>query len=197
MLKKFSEKIFANKKIVLLLLIINIIGFFYGLYYYQVQLEETNPLLWVFTLDSPLPVLLFAAICFLILRKKEPPQLLIIFTIIGLIKYGFWTDLALLLEWNYFFGFSPLITSMNIPLHAGMILEGILLLPLLKKEKLIRNLSIAAAFFLVNDYLDYFFGIVTSIPDTYKGILVYEAFLSTVITIAAIYVYKKFCGKKQ
>ena len=194
---EIAKKIFSSRKFVLLLLIINIIGFFYGLYYYQVQLEETNPLLWVFTLDSPLPVLLFAAICFLILRKKEPPQLLIIFTIIGLIKYGFWTDLALLLEWNYFFGFSPLITSMNIPLHAGMILEGILLLPLLKKEKLIRNLSIAAAFFLVNDYLDYFFGIVTSIPDTYKGILAYEAFLSTVVIIATIYAYKKFCDKKQ
>ena len=197
MLKKFSEKIFANKKIVLLLLIINIIGFFYGLYYYQVQLEETNPLLWVFTLDSPLPVLLFAFVCYFLYRKKEPPRLLIIFAIIGLIKYGFWTDLALLLEWNYFYGFSPLITSMNIPLHAGMILEGILLLPLLKKEKIIRNLSIAAAFFLINDYLDYFFGTVTSIPNTYKSVLVYEAFLSTVVMIAAMYAYKKFCDKKQ
>src|SRR3989344_1801184 len=190
---EIAKKIFSSRKFVLLLLIINIIGFFYGLYYYQVQLEETNPLLWVFTLDSPLPVLLFAAICFLILRKKEPPQLLIIFTIIGLIKYGFWTDLALLLEWNYFFGFSPLITSMNIPLHAGMILEGIVLMTLLKKEKIIRNLSIAAAFFLINDYLDYFFGTVTSIPNTYKSVLVYEAFLSTVVMIAAMYAYKKFC----
>ena len=196
-LKKFSERIFANKKLVLLLLIINVIGFFYGLYYYQAQIEETPAYLWIFTLDSPIPVLLFAAICVFLYRKKEAPQLLLIFAIIGLIKSGLWTDIVLILEWNYFFGFSPLITAMNLPLHAGMILEGIVLMTLLKKEKIIRNLSIAVAFFLVNDYLDYFFGTVTSIPGRYKGLLAYEAFLSTVLIIAAIYAYKKFCDKKQ
>ena len=193
---EIAKKIFASRKIVLLLLIINVIGFFYGLYYYQAQLSETPFYLWVFTLDSPLPVLFFAVVCFLILRKKEPPQILILLAIIGLIKYGFWTDLALILEWDYFFSFSPFITSLNIPLHAGMILEGVILMPMIKKEKLLRNILPVFAFFLVNDYLDYFFGTVTSIPDTYKGILAYEAFLSTILIALIVYSYKKSRGKE-
>ena len=58
---KFSKMILDNKKLILALAIINFVGFLYGIYYYWHQLNATPFYLWIFTLDSPLSVLLFVS----------------------------------------------------------------------------------------------------------------------------------------
>lgn len=185
-LKTFAENLLSDKRYLAALFAVNIIGFIYGIHYYSYQLSITQKYLWIFTIDSPLPVLLFSVICALLYLKKIPPQWLILFAFFGLIKYGIWTDIVIYLFRDYFFAIDALTYSLNVPLHFGMIVEGLLLSRLLKPK--IRDILFVAGFYLVNDYLDYFLGNVTLIPDGYHTFLMIESFLMTaIITGIAIY----------
>ena len=87
-------------------------------------------------------------------------EFLVFVSFIGLIKYGLWTALVLVMFWPSFYAADPLIYSLNLPLHIGMIAEGVVLYAALKPRKI--DVAAAALFFVVNDILDYF--IVGSIP---------------------------------
>lgn len=187
--KKFSELILKNKQFLVALAIINFVGFMYGIYYYNYQLSITPIYLWIFAVDSPLPVLLFVFVSYFFYYNKKVPQWLLFATIIGLVKYGFWTALVILLFFDYFFGFAPVIYAINLPLHAGMVLEGFVLTAKLKPR--IRDLIIVLAFFLVNDVLDYFFGTLPIIPNTYNSYLLMESLAVTIILPIVFYFKKK------
>ncbi|MFH0948906.1 MAG: DUF1405 domain-containing protein [Candidatus Aenigmatarchaeota archaeon] len=178
-LKILSCYIFSNRNWLLLLAIINFIGFTYGIYYYYPQISVTPAYLLIFTLDSPLPVLLFGIICLVLYFKKQPPGTLVFLCIVGMIKYGLWTALVILLFWDYFFAMSPVIYSMNFPLHIGMIIEGIVLSYKLKSRT--SSFVFVLLFFLANDILDYFFSTLPFIPSKYNTYLLYE---SLVVTLA-------------
>lgn len=183
-----SERILSDPYWLSSLAVINFIGFFYGIYYYSYQLSITPAHLWIFTIDSPLPVLLFAAVCALLYLRKSPPQWLILFAFFGLVKYGVWTDIVIFLFRDYFFAIDALTYSMNVPLHFGMILEGLLLVRLLKPR--ISNIIFVGGFYLVNDCLDYFLGNVALIPEGYHTFLMIESFAMT-ITLVMIGIYLK------
>lgn len=183
--KKFSESILANKRLIVSLAIINFVGFLYGIYYYHYQLSITPFYLWIFTLDSPLPVLLFVFVSYFLYYNKKMPQWLLFLVIVGLIKYGFWTALVIILFRDYFFGFAPLIYALNLPLHIGMMLEGAVLTVKLKPK--ILDLGIVLAFFLINDILDYFFGTLPIIPNTYNSYLLIESLAVTVAVPLILY----------
>jgi len=169
--------------------VINVIGFFYGIYYYSYQLSITPAYLWIFTIDSPLPVLLFAAICALLFLRKTPPQWLILFSFFGLIKYGVWTNIVIFLFRDYFFAIDALTYSMNVPLHLLMIFGGLLLVRLLKPK--ISDIIFVGGFYLVNDYLDYFLGNVTLIPEGHHTFLMIESFTMTIaLIVIGVYLRK-------
>ncbi len=181
-----AKKMLSDKRWLIALFAINLLGFIYGIYYYRYQLSITPKHLWIFTLDSPLPVLLFAAVCAFLYLRKNPPQWLILMSFIGLIKYGVWTDIVIYLFRDYFFSANPLIYSLNFPLHFGMILEGLLLLRFLKPK--ISDIVFVGGFYLVNDYLDYFLGNVTLIPTGHHTFLMIESFaMTTILIIIGIY----------
>ncbi len=154
--------IFDYKKILLFLVLVNIVGFIYGIYFYYYQLIETPFYLWVFVLDSPIPVLLFALIGIYFLLNKKIPQILVLLSFFGLVKYGIWTVLVLLLFWKEFMLASPFIYSLNLPLHIGMIVEALSLKRFLQPTK--KQVLAAFLFFFINDILDYFFGTLPYIP---------------------------------
>lgn len=147
------EKLIKNKQLLLALVLINAIGFLFGVYYYQGQLAETNQLLWIFTLDSPLPVLLFAISCLYLYKGKRNDWLFFV-SGVGLIKYGIWTDLVILLMLNEFFAISVPLYVFNILSHFVMILEGVFILQFVNPRKILVYSTMA--FYLLNDYLDYF-----------------------------------------
>jgi len=179
------NSILQNKRLLVALAIINFVGFLYGVYYYNYQLSITPAYLWIFTLDSPLPVLLFVFVAYFLYYNKPVPQWLLLITIVGLIKYGFWTVLVILLFRDYFFGFAPFIYALNLPLHAGMIIEGVLLATRLRPG--IRDMAIILAFFLTNDILDYFFGTLPIIPATHNVYLLAESLAATIVLPLVLY----------
>ncbi len=185
-----QKAMLSNRRWLAALFATNVLGFIYGIYYYWHQLSITPMYLWIFVIDSPLPVLLFAVICAMIYLKKSSPQWLILFSFFGLIKYGIWTDIVIYLFRDYFFSVNPLIYGLNFHLHFGMVLEGLLLLQLLKPK--LKDILFVGGFYLLNDYLDYFYGTVTLIPDGYRTFLMVESFAMTLILAGvAIYLRQK------
>jgi uncharacterized membrane protein YpjA len=60
-----------DKRFLSVLLLINILGSFYGYYWYRGQLAATNVLLWPFVPDSPLSTTLFSLVLVLYLLGKK------------------------------------------------------------------------------------------------------------------------------
>ncbi|MBI2076633.1 MAG: DUF1405 domain-containing protein [Candidatus Aenigmarchaeota archaeon] len=189
---RFSESILQNKRLLVSLAIINFTGFLYGIYYYWHQLVATPFYLWIFTLDSPLSVLLFVFVSYFLYYNKKMPQWLLFLAIMGLVKYGFWTALVIIMFRDYFFAVSPVIYSINFPLHIGMILEGMILTARLRPR--MSGLAVVLLFFLINDILDYFFGTLPRLPsNAYNGYLLIESFAMT--TILPLVFYWQCCRK--
>lgn len=180
-LNELSEKLLGDPYWLSAFFVINVIGFFYGIYYYSYQLSFTPAYLWIFTIDSPLPVLLFAGICAFLYFRKIPPQWLVLFSFFGLIKYGVWTNIVIFLFRDYFFAIDALTYSMNVPLHLLMIFGGFILIRFLKPR--ISDIIFVGGFYLVNDYLDYFMGNVTLVPEGYHTFLMIESFAMTFLLI--------------
>jgi len=172
------------KKLVLIIAIINIIGFLYGLHYYSDQMEEIPAFLWVFLLDSPIAVLL-AAIVFILLLFNKTNRLLISFASFACIKYGIWTMFVLLYFSDYFFSpvHSWLYYSMFIT-HAAMVVEGVFLTFPKPKKYILYPVFI---FFLLNDVLDYGLGINTTLPAIEEKVLLTAVFSITLTLIIFIF----------
>lgn len=163
---------------------INFAGFLFGVYYYWPQLAAAQAWQWPFVFDSPLPVLLFSAACVLLLTRKQAPKILLTFAFFGLVKYGLWTVLAIVLFAGPFFGSAPLVYAINLPGHALMALEGAVLATRLRPKA--WHIATVGGFYLANDALDYAFaGTRTWLPSGgWDWLLAIEAFASTLLLVA-------------
>lgn len=188
-LETLSNKILGDRRILIFLILANLAGFFVGIYYYWNQLMDSSPLLWIVILDSPIAVLLFAIVSFLLYFRKSVPELLKLLASAYVIKYGLWTMFAIWLYWgNYVGGQEQAIGIFNFFLHLGMIIEGIILIPRIRPTKYTN--VIVLAILLANDYLDYFLGTVTRIPQTHMNFLMVESFVVTFVIIFSILIYQ-------
>jgi len=167
------------------LFIVNVGGFLLGMYYYLHQLSVTGPMLWVFVIDCPLYVILFAGICLALYRGREPPSWFMLLVAVGLIKYGIWTVAAITLYLDHLLGVNLIVNGAMPFLHAGMILEGIVILPRLKARA--WHALPVAGWFLLNDFSDYFLGTVPMLPSTHLGLLMWESILATLILTPLVY----------
>lgn len=138
-----------------LLVAINIFGIAYGYYFYYDQLASSPLYLWPFIPDCPLYVMVFTFALLLTLYGYEF-KLLNYIAAVGMMEYGAWTLMALLLFSDQFFS-GPLwvISSVLFVLHIGMFSEGLLLIP---KKLNIFHFSAGLLWFIINDYFDYFYG---------------------------------------
>ncbi|MCK5023825.1 MAG: DUF1405 domain-containing protein [Candidatus Aenigmarchaeota archaeon] len=190
-LEKISNRVFGNKKYLLIIALANLAGFFTGIYYYWGQLMDSSPILWIIIIDSPLSVLLFSVVCFLYIFGKRIPEFLKFLTAVYVIKYGIWTMITLCLYWsNYLILSDQIIGIANFFLHFGMVLEGVVFIPKIKVDRI--NALLVTLLVIGNDFMDYVVGTVTRIPPTHVGILMIESFAATiVITILIIFYQNK------
>jgi uncharacterized membrane protein YpjA len=187
---KFSG-ILDNRKMLIFLILVNICGFFAGIYYYYIQLSMTPAYFWIFVIDCPLYTLLMAVVLVMKLKEKRS-DVLNFLTSAGLIKYGLWTGIVVFLYRDLFFAVNPVIYSLLFPLHIGMILEGIILIPHFKTS--VNFFLPVLGWFLLNDYMDYFIGTVPIIPGTYIEFLTWKSFATSIVITAAIFA---ITNKKQ
>lgn len=181
MLRRFLE----DKTWLLSFAIVNAGGFLFGMYYYIYQLSVTSPLLWVFVIDCPLYVVLFAGICLALYRETDVPGWFLLLASVGLIKYGAWTVFTISLYLEHLLSVSFAVNAAMPFLHAGMVLEGVLLLPRIRARA--WHLLPVTGWFLLNDWADYFLGTVPMLPETHMGLLALESFLATLILPPLVY----------
>jgi uncharacterized membrane protein YpjA len=156
LLRKTIEAINADRRLLAIILLINVAGSLFGLYYYWDQLMMTPWYLWLAVPDCPLYTFFMIFALLFILRGK-PSDTLNTVTAVGLSMYGTWTVIVLLYFREIYFDPANALMSSGLWIsHAGMALEGFLLLPYLGR---VRPISwvITALWFLVLDSVDFFY----------------------------------------
>ncbi len=171
------------------LAMVNIGGFFFGMYYYIYQLSVTSPSLWIFVIDCPLYVILFAGICLALYKGKSIPSWFLLLVAVGMIKYGIWTVVTIFLYLEHLLSVSLIVNGAMPFLHAGMILEGIVLLPHIRAK--LWHVPAVLGWFLLNDFADYFMGTVPILPPTHLNFLMWESLIVTLILTPVIYLIGK------
>lgn len=149
-----------DRRLALLLIVINLIGVAFGIYYYWEQFMATPFYLLPLVPDSPTAVFLFATFLFLYAFKKYQHPALNLLTSIYLIKVGVWSVFVLLLFWPSFFVLKASFSAALIALHVGMVLEAFVLLSVWKGRVKREHAALVLAWFLLNDFFDYVIGTV-------------------------------------
>jgi len=186
LLKTFRE----NRALLWSLILVNVVGFVFGIYYYWSQLGHTPKLFWLFVIDCPLYVLLFAFVLGAWYVKKRVPAWFELLVTVGLIKYGVWTAIVIPLFHKEFFDVAPIMYPILFFAHVGMAIESGMFF---KKLKVSLPATIGVAvWFLANDYLDYFIGILPTLPaDTYNGYLLTYSVIGSLIMPILLLKYQK------
>ncbi len=143
--------------LILIVMLINLLGTFFGFLYYGYMFEIFPKKLWVFIPDSPGSTLLFAAaLGFILIGKKK--DMLSFLASVSVMKYGFWSMFTILFFPDYFLSPSNRVFYyVMFFLHFGMLIEPILVVHTIDFKK--RYLIISAFWFLLNDYFDYVVGV--------------------------------------
>ncbi|MCJ8006665.1 DUF1405 domain-containing protein [Lederbergia wuyishanensis] len=181
----------ADRRFLLLLLFINIVGTLYGYYWYESQLVVTPTIFIPFVPDSPTASLFFVFVVAAFLLRTNWP-LFEALAIITLFKYGIWAvvmnflSLAVIgdIGWQGY---------MLIGSHAAMAIQGILYAPFYKMK--LWHVLVAAAWTLHNDVIDYVFMQYPKYPglEIYIKEIGYFTFWLSVIGIAiAMYYARRF-----
>ena len=175
--------------LVLCLIIVNLAGALFGFYYYQEQLLNMNPLLWLFVADCPLYVVAFA-IALMFMEKKKQNDAVSFIISVGLLKYALWTLFVLSAYHQYYF--MPKLALVNgtlFLLHIGMAAEAFVLK--IKKFS-VTALFLALGWFLLNDSMDYFVGTLPYLPNTADIPMVAGfSFASTLLLVPLLWILRK------
>jgi uncharacterized membrane protein YpjA len=161
--KLVVDLVYGHKLLLAFVILTNIIGSLFGLYYYWGQLSMTPWYYWLFVPDCPLYMLLMIfALLFIAMGKRY--NTFNVITAVGLAMYGAWTMFVLIFFREVYFAPENALMSATIWVcHGYMALESVLLLPYIRKAVIVSWL-IAWAWFLVQTFFDYF------IPFTYAGL---------------------------
>lgn len=171
------------------LVIMSFAGFVWGIFYYYIQLVETNPLLWMFVIDCPLYTLLFGIILiFAAIGLKNKLANAIIAT--GATKYSIWTNFMLAYYNEYFFQGEIFLHSAALFIAHFALFVGALLLIGNKMSK--THAIIVLGWFLLCDYVDYAMGTAPYLPKK-EPIAMYSALALTFCTTSFVY----FANKKK
>lgn len=162
-----------------IVLLLNVAAVLVGLWFYSAQLASSSPLLWIFIPDCPLYVLL----CIFLLIGKIKGDFFALIISANTLKYGLWTMLVLFFYPNYYFAPQQILMYCAFMLgHAGMAMQGFLLLP---KKAGAFAIFFLLAWFLLNDFADYALGVHPPIPTEHMGaISLFALLLSFSIALA-------------
>ncbi len=179
-----------RKLLIPFLIAVNLAGALFGFFiYYAPQLSATPLALWIFVPDCPLYVLVFALALGLLWLGVENDLFSFIVSA-GLLKYGAWTLFALAYLNGYFFSAElALMSGMLFMLHIGMAAEGFVLRV---RRCGAAVLAVGLAWFLLNDFFDYFVGTMPYLPSgTDAGTFALFSIASTLVLVPALWVAKR------
>jgi uncharacterized membrane protein YpjA len=145
---------FGHRKVVTLLLVVNILGTIYGYYWYKHQLAVTPAIFLPFVPDSPTACLFFvlALVGILIGRNLGLFEAL---AVISLFKYGIWAVVMNLFT-LYEAGHLHWTGYMLMASHFAMAVQGIVYTPYYRIK--LWHIAVASIFTLHNEIIDYVFG---------------------------------------
>ena len=188
------DTIFNNRGLFYLILLINVGGTIYGIYYYHLQLEENPPYLWILISDSPNSTLFFV-IAAILYRSGKRVYLIEVLAVASLIKYGLWTDFVLLYHSNYFFSPDRVLLYTGIFItHGGMVLEGLALSSVIRRVSW-RVLPVFS-WLIFNDYMDYFRNLHPYIPERNIQFVAEITFLLSFLSIFLFLVTRELCIRR-
>ncbi|GAB3802448.1 lipoprotein heptaprenylglyceryl N-acetyltransferase LhaT [Virgibacillus kimchii] len=177
--------ILLDKRFLILLFIVNLLGTIYGFTWYESQLSVTPPIFIPFVPDSPTASLFFTIFLLFFIFGRNVPYIEAL-GLVTLFKYGIWAVvmnlLTLAVEGSLDWSGYMLIAS-----HGAMAIQGILYAPWYKIK--MRHLVVAAVWTLHNDVIDYVFGmmpIYSSLTD-YMNEIGYFTFWLSIISIFIAY----------
>lgn len=146
--------ILLDRKFLIALFLINLLGTIYGYIWYESQLAITPTIFLIFVPDSPTASLFFTVFLLFFLFRKNTPYIEAL-GIITLFKYGVWAVvmnvLTLIVDGSLSWQGYMLIAS-----HGAMAIQGLLYAPFYKIK--LRHIVVASIWTLHNDVIDYVFG---------------------------------------
>jgi len=138
-----------------ILFIINILGSIYGYWWYHDQLAQTAAKYWFFVPDSPRASTLFSLAVLILLSGRRWP-LFELWAYFAVMKYGVWAVVMITDYWLS--GGVQRPTEWMLWLsHGGMALEGFFFMRHLHIR--LKYVVMLAGWMLLNDYLDYAWGL--------------------------------------
>ncbi|WP_164218927.1 DUF1405 domain-containing protein [Virgibacillus sp. YIM 98842] len=177
--------ILLDKRFLILLFIINLLGTIYGYMWYESQLSATPPIFIPFVPDSPTASLFFTIFLLFFIFGRNVPYIEAL-GLVTLFKYGIWAVvmnlLTLVVEGSLDWTGYMLIAS-----HGAMAIQGLLYAPWYKIK--MRHLIVAAVWTLHNDVIDYVFGMmpVYSSLNDYMNEIGYFTFWLSILSIFIAY----------
>lgn len=177
--------ILLDKRFLVLLFIINLLGTIYGFMWYESQLSVTPPIFIPFVPDSPTASLFFTIFLLFFIFGRNVPYIEAL-GLVTLFKYGTWAVvmnlLTLVVDGSLGWQGYMLIAS-----HGAMAIQGLLYAPWYKIK--MRHLVVAAIWTLHNDVIDYVFGMmpVYSSLNDYMNEIGYFTFWLSVLSIFIAY----------
>lgn len=145
----------------LVIALVNLLGIAYGFYYYRPQFAATPLWLWPFVPDSPLAVL-WAQLALIAYWLRRPPGALDALAVVGNVQVGLWTVYVLVAYAPEFGTYTLNLNTILLAAHAAMALLALIFVQGLRERRTTSPraaglaLGVAAAYYLVNDALDYF-----------------------------------------
>jgi uncharacterized membrane protein YpjA len=184
---KWIYPILANRSILWLLFIVNLLGTIYGYIWYGYQLAETPPIFLAFVPDSPTASLFFVFVLLAFLLKRHWP-LFEALAMVTLFKYGVW---AVVMNFLVFIVSGELdkIALMLMISHGAMALQAILYAPFYRFK--MRDLVITGIWTLHNDVIDYVFFMLPRyhMLDEYIPQIGYFTFWLSILSLALAYYF--------
>jgi uncharacterized membrane protein YpjA len=153
---EWLQYIFSNRKVVVIAFLSNLIGSIYGFYWYKEQLASTPIYFWLFVPDSPLSSSLFTFVLALWLWRKKVSPLLVLIAFVCCLKYGIWCVVVLGI-YGVRDGGMVAENWMLVASHAAMAAEVLIYSFLFKFQS--KYLWLGATWLLVNDFMDYVYGV--------------------------------------
>lgn len=181
----FIYAVLANRKILWLLLIINIIGTVYGYIWYGWQLAETPAIFLPFVPDSPTASLFFVFVIIAFLLGKNWP-LFEALAIVTLVKYGVWAVVMNILVGIVNNGFDW-VAIMLMSSHLAMAVQGVLYAPFYRIKP--WHFVVTAIWVIHNEMIDYVFHMMPRyhMLDLYTDKIGYFTFWLSVFSLALTY----------
>lgn len=153
----------GQRRFLLLLFVINLLGTLYGYYWYRYQLAQTPLPYLPFVPDSPTASLFFTIVLWLYLRRRNNPYIEA-FAAVTLFKYGIWAVAAIFAgAWLLEPSIGPMLRMETVPpsnwmlvfSHTGMAMEALLFARYYSFHY--RHLLVVSMWVFVNDFMDYVF----------------------------------------